>query len=269
MRKSIKKVRAILKLIEAAGGEGLTRCQKQLGSVGRKLSDIRDADAMVAILLKLKSKDPQLFGEHAFARIRRAVLAHRQAAIEAAEKDGHWKSIDRALRDLRREAKDWRPVHSGPRALARGIRRAHRRGSRAMVRTQEHQHADDFHQWRKELKTLWYELRLIERAGPKVRRDVAALGRAEEALGDDHNLVVLGAKLSKDASICGGPVDLDRVRQAIHRYQCELRNQALVSARPIYAHKARDYARAMKRVWETWRRKAKDRRTPRSRRAAA
>ena len=224
---------------------------------------------MVVILTKLKSRNPHLFSEHAFARVRREVLAHRQTAIEAAEKDGAWTTIDRTLRDLRREAKTWRPADSGPRALARGIRRAHRRGGRAMARAEERQHADDFHQWRKELKTLWYELRLIERAGPKVRRDVAALGRAEESLGDDHNLVVLSAKLSKDASICGGPVDLDRVRQAVHRYQCELRNKALKSARPIYALKARDYAQAMMRAAKTWRRHARGRQTSRSRRTAA
>src|SRR5438067_6120186 len=56
-RKSIKKVRAILALIETDDGKGVGRSQKRLRAVGHTLSALRDADAMLGILTKLRSRN--------------------------------------------------------------------------------------------------------------------------------------------------------------------------------------------------------------------
>ena len=109
-------------------------------------------------------------------------------------------------------AKRWSPAHRGFRALSPGIAVTHRQGRKAMARAQKRQDAPDFHEWRKQIKALWYALRLIEYSSRAIRRDVSVLHRAETWLGDEHNAVVLCAELSKDAAICGGPVALDRVQ---------------------------------------------------------
>ena len=51
------------------------------------------------------------------------------------------------------------------------------------------------HEWRKELKTLWYQLRLAVPLTRGVGSLVGDLERLETGLGDDHNFVVLGATL--------------------------------------------------------------------------
>src|SRR4051812_6805516 len=52
-RKSVKKARAILQVIDADDGSGLSGCRKRLRSVNRTLSALRDADAMIEVLTKL------------------------------------------------------------------------------------------------------------------------------------------------------------------------------------------------------------------------
>ena len=81
-----------------------------------------------------------------------------------------------------------------------------------MARARKSQRAVDFHEWRKQIKALWYELRLVEGSGPRIRRDVTALHRAEAWLGNEHNVVVLCDELSKDVPQGHGRIDLDRVR---------------------------------------------------------
>src|SRR5262245_42375009 len=70
-RKSVKKVRAILRLIYAAGGEDLDSAEKRLRKVNRTLSCLRDADAMIESAASLHRHHPELFSEHVYARIRR------------------------------------------------------------------------------------------------------------------------------------------------------------------------------------------------------
>jgi hypothetical protein len=65
--------------------------------------------------------------------------------------------------------------------------------------------------------------------------------------------------LSKDVSVCAGPLDVDRLSAAANGYQRELRRKALASARPIYLRKARDYVHAIERAWKTARHRSRGR----------
>ena len=104
-RKSIKKVRAILEVLEADHGSGTAGSQKRLRLVNRTLSELRDADAMVEILTKLRHKGPHLIGEHTFVRAWRQLSAHKRAAMKTAERGGTWKNVARQLRKVRQGSK--------------------------------------------------------------------------------------------------------------------------------------------------------------------
>lgn len=154
---------------------------------------------MLEILTKLRNKHPHLFDEHTFARVQRHLLSNKQASMKAADDGGVWEKIERELRTLRNGAKRWRPSHRRFGALAAGIRLAYRLGYQARARAQSGQNPTNFHDWRKRIKVLWYQLRLIEVGSPRLRTDVRLLHRAEAWLGDDHNVVVLCTELSKHA----------------------------------------------------------------------
>jgi CHAD domain-containing protein len=249
-RKSLKKARAIVQVIDADAGRHLGGSRKALRAVNRTLSRLRDADAMLGIFERLKARTPQLIGEQTFTRVRRRLAAGKRAALEKAERRDDWKHMDRQLRALRKSAGCWRQAHSGFRALERGMREAHRRGRKALARARQRQHAEDFHEWRKAIKTLWYQLRLLGGRSRRIGRDAAALHRAEALLGDEHNVVVLCGVLASDRSVCRTADDADRVRLAGDRYQCEMRKRAVQAARGVYAPKSGAYVRTIKREWK-------------------
>jgi hypothetical protein len=260
-RKSLKKVRAIRDLIAADAGAHLRGSRKLLRGVNRRLSTLRDADALLDILKKLRRSNPRLFDEHTFARVRRRLADHKQASIAAAADAGAWDKVDRDLRALRRHAKRWRPRHRRFRALGEGLRVTLRKGRRALERAQRRQRPDDFHEWRKHLKALWYELRLIEDCSPEISRDVMTLHRAQRELGDDHNLEVLCEELSTDPAVC----DVERLRRAVNRYQRALRRKAVADTARIYGRLPDEYVRDMRRAWKIWQRGHMNARTARSR----
>ena len=121
-----------------------------------------------------------------------------------------------------------------------------------MAHATKRQRASDFHEWRKQVKALWYELRLVEGAGPRIRRDVAALHRTETWLGNEHDVVVLCDELSKDAPQGDSRIDLDRIRLVGDRYQRALRRKALAGTASIYARAPGEYATSVRREWKEW-----------------
>ena len=121
-----------------------------------------------------------------------------------------------------------------------------------MARSSKSQRPADFHEWRKQIKALWYALRLVEAADPRIRRDVKALHRAEVWLGHEHDVVVLCDELSKNGPQGETRIDRDRVRLVGDRYQCALRTKALASTKRIYAQAPRAYAQSIRREWKRW-----------------
>jgi CHAD domain len=264
-RKSIKKMRAVMELIASDHGRGLAGCEKRVRRVNRTLSGLRDADAMLAVLVKLRNKYRRLFDEHSFARVRRRLSSHKQAAMKAAQDDGAWKTVDRELRKLRKKAKGWQPTHRRFGALRAGIHVTYRRGRKALARARKKQGAAEFHEWRKEMKALWYQLRLVERCSPAIGKDVRVLHQAETWLGEDHNVAVLCEELSKEASLC----DVASVRRAADQYECELRQKAIASAARLYASRPGNYVRRISDAWKRWHRRRETVEHARTRRAAA
>lgn len=254
-RKSLKKVRAIVALIDSDDGHGVGRAKKRLRKVGRTLSRVRDADAMFEIVTKLHRSAPRLLDARSLKALQTWLAGQRSAALTAAGKTNNWKRIDEDLRALRRKAKHWQPSHRAFGALSKGIADSLRRGKKALARASTRRRADDFHRWRKQIKRLWYELRLVERAGPRVARDVRALHRAETELGDDHNVVVLCAALSRDGSGPTPSISPKQLRAAADRYHDQARRRAITSVRHIYTRKSRRYLRDLERAWRAWQKK--------------
>src|SRR5262245_40479341 len=178
VRKSVKKVRAIVDAVEADDGRGTRKERKRLRRINHVLSPLRDADAILTTLAALKRRNPRLFTEHSLARVRRDLSLRKQKAMRAVD-HGTWKKLAREFSALRATVKRWPLTHDGFRALRPALRATHQRGRRALIRSSKTRRATDFHEWRKQIKALWYELRLLEGAGGMIRRHVATLHHAE------------------------------------------------------------------------------------------
>lgn len=252
IRKSVKKTRAILQVVGADSGSGLAKSAKRLHVLHARLSALRDADVMLETLHVLRNRNPGILNRRCFARAHRRLSSHKRSLMKAARRKATWQRISKSVCKIRREAKHWDPKHRQFRSLAAGIRLAHQRGRKAMARARKSQRTADFHEWRKQIKTLWYELRLLESSGLRIRRDVKALHLAEVWLGNEHDVVMLSDELSKDGSQGDIPVDLDRIRLVGDSYRRELRTKALASTRAIYARTSRDYVESVRREWKRW-----------------
>ena len=109
---------------------------------------------------------------------------------------------------------------------------------------------DAFHTWRKEIKALWYALRLLEKR-VTVGRQLGSLERMETWLGDDHDLVVLRAQIAAADRRTQEEVAASGVEQLADRRQQELRRRALAAGKQMFGSAPKQFEKRLERMWSS------------------
>jgi CYTH domain-containing protein len=143
----------------------------------------------------------------------------------------------------RRQVKGW-DIPDGDRTLVEGLDTSYRRGQRALGRVSTEPTDRGVHEWRKAVKQLWYQIRLIEASAPSVLGPLGStVDSLAEALGDDHDLAVLIERLQKDPGRYGGKKAVKQARRLARTQQDDLRRRAFRLAATVYAERPSAFAR--------------------------
>ena len=251
-RKALKKSRAILSVIEEDDGKGLRRARKQARSVNRTLSSVRDAEATLKAFEQLRRRVRGTRDRRVYSRVHRKLAARKRDVALDVRRSGAWRAAQRTLVKLSKTSDRWRPADGGFGALSPGLRATIRRGRSALARARRTTRDADFHEWRKAIKALWYQLRLLEASDARIGKDVRRLDRAQTWLGEDHDLAVLCSELSRDSQD-GESDGLARLFAAAQRRQGQLRRKAVTTAEPLFRRRVDGYMNRLKRSWKRWR----------------
>ncbi len=239
-RKSVKKIRAVLRLLRSAMAGKYGSRNRMLQTAGRKLSQVRDATVMLEVFDNLIRKYPGELNERRAATIR-SRLAARRKRIEREAKTGRLlEDVSAILKACRKRAEKWRLRRDGFPAVASGVETTYRRAGAAMIVAREHPSAENFHEWRKRVQDHWYQSRLLSNlCGDSIRAYARNLKKLQTCLGEDHNLEVLRERTAGESA-------LDVL---IGRRQAGLRKSALALGQRIYEETPTQFTRRLKRLW--------------------
>ena len=241
-RKSVKKVRAAASLLEQSGAKLPRKDRKRLKATGRALSRFRDSAAIVETLDRVHRRYPKRLADSTYGILRRALVDARNRQSAQATQGIATVAAD-ALRRTRKSAKAWTRNSIAFSDLVEAIGDSYRRSRNAMQRARATGHSATLHRWRKELKTLWYQLRLAKPFTTGAAPLIAALKRLETELGDDHDLVVLGATLRGCRELRSMPAALRQVERLGLRMRQQLRRRAFSLGRRAQARTPRGFTR--------------------------
>jgi CHAD domain-containing protein len=230
-RKRLKKTRALLRLTRPALKRKAFRARNRaLRDAGRELSAARDAEVLAETVADLASRYP---GRAAFEPVR-SVLAAREE-----EPDGSVETIDALIETswpLRRLEADM---------FAAALERTYVRGREAFAVADREPTAENLHEWRKRVKDLWYQERLLEEIWPGVLKAQAKEAKKlSKLLGEEHDLSELASTLRGDAELAALSSDLQPLI-AERRSVLLARSRAL--GRRVYAEKPKHFARRFAR----------------------
>jgi CHAD domain-containing protein len=112
------------------------------------------------------------------------------------------------------------------------------------------------HEWRKQVKYLRHQLRLLQPIEPHtVTRMVEELRELGDHLGDDHDLAVLQVKLAaQPAQVANDPAQR-RLAAKINRRRLSLQRRAMELGSVLYAQTPQQFCSRLRDYWHTWRRR--------------
>ncbi len=251
-RKSIKKIRGVLRLFRPELGKRYAEENKRFREVGRQLSQLRDAAAQIEIFDQLAGKVAGNIERAGLAAIRSGLLRHKRE-IEQHLNIG--KVIETAAATLAAErprVTGWPLTGDGFDALAPGLEQTYRRGRKALRKAKKSQDPVAYHDLRKGVKDHWYHIRLLESVWTEVMAaHEASLKELETWLGDDHNLVVLSEILSDNPQQYGGKEVVQCFVAAAAAHGQELREKSISLAHRVYAEKPRRFVRSIGSLWNS------------------
>jgi len=252
-RKSIKKIRGLLRLVRPELGRLYRTENTRLGDVGRKLSEIRDATAIIEVFDGLVAKHQNGLQKDTLTPIRKGLEASkRQMELQPGMREAV-KRATAALRSLQKRVDAWPLRQEGFRALAPGLKERYRRGRRAMAVAQKDGTAENYHEWRKRVKDHWYHVRLLESLWTEVMQEHEhSLHDLETWLGDDHNLVLLRAKLEEEPQNYGDDKAVRLFLALVNQEQKELREKSISLGERIYERKPRRFVKDIQKLWDAW-----------------
>jgi len=243
-RKCVKRSRSLLRLIRPGIGKEYRRLNELLQSVSASLTQLRDAQEVIETLEDIRERHAtdRFDGSHDLLQRRKA------QAIASAEESGE---IRRAIEVLQEAEQD---IGSLPlqkldfSLLARSLNKAFRRGKKAFSKAYDDPKAENFHECRKRVKDLRYQLGVLSKLWPDVFDGFVAYAKQlEEYLGDDHNLAVLSDILDEERS-----GDRTMLRKPTRHRQSELRKRAEHSSKRLYSESTNAWSRRLHVSWKAW-----------------
>jgi len=247
-RRNIKKIRAAWRLIRFDLKEGDFENKNQFyRDEARRLSDLRDATALLETLQHLKKHYGSVVSEEAFAGLETWLHEERSELAESGE--GRPPILGVVAENLRTKSAeinqfelpkdDWRE------GVVEGLRRVYRRGFRGSQINAANGAREEMHEWRKRAKYLRYHLEILQGVWPELFGTWASeMHRLTDQLGEYNNLAVLQQKLLSDPGTLA-PAIIDTTLAISAQEQENFHQQAIRLGQLLYLERPGAFARRM------------------------
>jgi CHAD domain-containing protein len=255
-RVCLKKIRAVLRMIQdSLGDKTFEEEDVAYRDVARRLSKVRDSTAMLEIVDKVTAHFSDQLAEDAFDKIRanlqRSKTAQRRGAKTAIS------AAAKSLRKAKGRLEGWSSLEAKE-SLSQGLKRTYRNGLKSFKLAYDKGSVDAFHEWRKHVKHLLYQTRILRpiwgRIMKALTRELDALG---ELLSEHHDLALLRDTvtelLNKD-----NEVEIEALIGLIDQRRSELEVEARQLGARIFAESPQAFISRHESYWKTLRSEAKD-----------
>ena len=247
-RKCLKRARSVLRLIRPAVPDAYSRENQRLGDIGRQLSALRDAQALIQTVEDLGKDVKRDRGSSATLELLRS---RKKEVLDALKSGGE---LESSVYQLRAAVKDigklsLRKVDLP--VIVESVRTSVKRGRRAFAKAYSDPQAENFHECRKRAKDMRYQTEVLTEFWPEVLEGYSDSAKElEQLLGEDHNLAVLAEILEGQAPVSGKRPELQR---EIRKKQDKLRAKARQLGARLYSEPAKAWTRRLESSWEVWR----------------
>ena len=243
VRKHLKKLRAAMRLaVDEVGKNRHAREDRCAREIGRLVSDLRDAQVRLQTLFQLRDETAKGSGENHFPHIEELLSLERES-FSAAFAGWQKQAIPKLERVGERLSK-WPLAGITWKQVCGTVGKTYKLGQRGLAKTIKKPEPENFHAWRKRVKDVWYQLRILQPLNrvvlEKIAADAEVLG---ELLGREHDFNFLLARLENERGDEALHDELMQLQKLIRKRGKRLRRDALELGRRFYAEPSRAFAK--------------------------
>jgi CHAD domain-containing protein len=245
--KRCKRIRAIGRLLRPGAETFYQRENKAFRDLARSLSAMRDEDARLKAFAELTKLSKS--GSREFSYLRDFIIK-KDAQITETCRERKFAEVVRNANAAERRLKCSKlPEEVGFELIGKGIRLSYKRGRRAMSLAYKSRDELAFHEWRKRVKDLSYQLQIIQKVPPPgLKRLLDELDDLSDVLGNAHDLLLIHKVLRKRAERELSPEFLQAFVDLRQRRASELQAKARVIGRRVYDENSSSFIKWIKRM---------------------
>lgn len=251
-RKRFKKIRAVLRLVRHdMGADAYHRENGAWRDAGRLVSDVRESAVLPGTVRRLGDTYEELVVPGPLESLAARLEERHRSVLEAALREGGplEGAVERA-EEARNRIDAW-PLGARGFALVRpGLRKVYKRGRNRMADAYADPSGPAFHEWRKRVKYLWYQIRMLAPAWGVVLEPWAeAQHELADLLGEANDLTDLLASLRDAPDLAD-----DRLASLLAGVATRRRKELWERAHPLgmrlYAENPDQFVERMASYWD-------------------
>ena len=262
-RKSIKRVRALLRLIRSEIPDRIFAFENQsLRDTARLLSAVRAAQGVLNAATSVHQLYSDLLAQGTFEEMLSRLVRRRDVAELNAVDDPNL--VGRVVRGLERAYHRYGSWPTDPEAqevygigirdtydaMSPGLSRTYDNGRQTMVTAYRRGAAGDFHEWRKRVKDMRHQMEFLAPLWPEVVVGTAmTLDRLGNILGEDNDLGELLSLVRERPDLCPNPRERSLFRALAAQRRSELQLAAEILGRRVYAEKPKAISGRFGEYW--------------------
>jgi CHAD domain-containing protein len=243
VRKHLKKLRAAMRLaIPEVGKNRHTREDCCVRKIGRLVSDLRDAQVRWQTLIQLRDETTKAPKDIPFRHIEELLSLERESFSAAFA--GWQKQAIPQLERVEARLLKWPLDDLTWKQVCGAVGKIYKRGQRGLAKTISDPEPETFHAWRKRVKDIWYQLRILQPLNRMVLTEMAHDADVlSELLGSEHDLDFLWTRLEKESGDDALRDELTQLEKLIRKRGKRLRTNALELGRRFYAEPVKAFAK--------------------------
>jgi CHAD domain-containing protein len=239
-RKEIKKLRALFRLMrDDIGVRTYRKGVKALRAAAGSLAATRDARVMHKAFEKLTGRTA---GQ--YAHIQKALSKNARQEARRFRKADSVALAERMLRKTQRRVGSLKIKLTGWAAMAPGLKQSYQQGQAACRLAHKKSAPENFHDWRRHVKDLWFYFCLLRPICPAATQSSADdLERLALHLGEDHDLFLLQEFMVKHCA--EHSEEAKKLNRLVSARQKQLRAAALRLGTQLYAETPAAFCRRL------------------------
>jgi CHAD domain-containing protein len=247
-RKSMKKLRGVLRLVRGnLKRKVYIRENARYRDTARLLAKARDTYVIYETLDTLR---PYLEDRKVLNALRRHYSkVYRQAQADVLDDESLLAEVVERLEQGTKRAEKLNVPDTGWKAIEENLMLVYTRGRKAYRVAKKKGMPEDFHEWRKRAKYLWYHVRLLSPAWEGMLGAWAhELKQLSDLLGLAHDLVVMDEALAEFSE----QHDIEPLLVASAQERQRLESEALQLGARLYAEAPADFVARVGSYWRVW-----------------